>query len=135
MLHPEARTFLLIAAVLGALGVGLGAFGAHALSDHFTAFPNRRPTYETAVMYHLIHAAALFGVALLLNAVAGAEASAAIGWVRAAGWLIIAGVGLFSGSLYVLAAFNLSIMGAVAPLGGTALIAGWAALAVAALRA
>ncbi len=132
MLSPEVRTFLVIAGVLGALGVALGAFGAHALSAHFAQYPNRRPTYETAVMYHLLHTAALFGTALLLHLLAGSDAAA---WVRAAGWLFTAGVLLFSGSLYLLAIFNLSFMGAIAPLGGTALIAGWALLVIGALRA
>jgi uncharacterized membrane protein YgdD (TMEM256/DUF423 family) len=132
MMSAEVRTFLVIVGVLGALGVALGAFGAHALSAHFAQHPNRRPTYDTAVMYHLLHTAALFGAALLLHLLAGGEAAA---WVRAAGWLFTAGVLLFSGSLYLLAIFNLSFMGAIAPLGGTAFIAGWGMLIIAAARA
>lgn len=113
------KTFARIAAVLGALGVGLGAFGAHGLSGTLTA-NGRVDTFDTAVQYHLIHALALLGMALLLNQ---------SGWhqrrLRYAGWLFVIGVLLFSGSLYLLAVFDLRFMGAVAPFGGAALIAAW----------
>lgn len=111
------RTFLMTAAVLGALGVALGAFGAHGLAAVFEA-NGRAATYDTAVQYHLIHALALFGIGML----AERYPHRFLHW---AGWFFLAGVILFSGSLYILAVFDIGIMGAVAPLGGTAMIVGW----------
>ncbi|MBZ0295956.1 MAG: DUF423 domain-containing protein [Anaerolineae bacterium] len=111
------RTFLIIAAILGAVGVTLGAFGAHGLAAVFEA-NGRAATYDTAVQYHLIHALALFGIGILAERYHHR-------FLRWAGWLFLAGVILFSGSLYILAIFDVSIMGAIAPLGGTAFIVGW----------
>ncbi|MBZ0301674.1 MAG: DUF423 domain-containing protein [Anaerolineae bacterium] len=119
-----SRTFILAAAVLGALGVALGAFGAHGLGALLEAH-NRTATFDTATQYQLIHALALLAAAWLAERDPGR-------WVRWAGILFIAGVILFSGSLYILSILDLRIMGAVAPLGGTALILGWACLGCAA---
>jgi uncharacterized membrane protein YgdD (TMEM256/DUF423 family) len=122
------RTFAMLAAVVGFTGVALGAFGAHGLAAHFEANPNLEPTFQTASEYHLVHALALV-----------AAAWAAERWpgrlTGAAGWLFLLGVLLFSGSLYVLSIFNVRFMGAVAPLGGLSLLAGWACLGLAAWRA
>jgi uncharacterized membrane protein YgdD (TMEM256/DUF423 family) len=101
--------------------VVLGAFGAHALKARLGG--EALSIWQTAVQYHFWHALALLAVAL-----AGAGP-----WFRAAGWLFLAGVLLFSGSLYALA-FGIPL-GVVTPLGGLALILGWVAFAVAALRA
>lgn len=117
------RQFLLIAALMGALGVALGAFGAHGLSDVLAA-NGRAVTFDTATEYHLVHALALTLVALL-------SLHLQTQWLRVAGYGFIAGIVLFSGSLYVLAILDVSIMGAVAPLGGVAFIIGWAALGMA----
>ena len=119
-----ARTFLLIAALLGALGVALGAFGAHGLAATFAA-NGRAGTYDTAVQYHLVHVLALLLTALLIR-------QQPQPWLTRAGYLFIAGIFIFSGSLYILAVFDLGLMGAVAPVGGTTLIAGWLCLAAAA---
>ncbi len=116
------RTFGLIAAVLGGLGVALGAFGAHGLAAVLEA-NGRADTFDTATQYLLIHALALLLVAWVMR---GHENR----WLRRAGWLFMAGVVLFSGSLYVLAIFNIGFMGAVAPLGGAAFIAGWLCVGV-----
>jgi uncharacterized membrane protein YgdD (TMEM256/DUF423 family) len=121
------RTFTVWAAALGFLGVAFGAFGTHALGALLDA-AGRRATYETAVQYQLVHAAALLGAAWAAGQWPGR-------WTRWAGWLLAAGVVLFSGSLYVLSIFNLSIMGAVAPLGGACFLAGWACLGAAAWQA
>lgn len=102
------------------------AFGTHALRASLEA-SGRFDTYETALQYHLIHALALLGAAWVAERYPGR-------WSTWAGWLLTAGVILFSGSLYILAIGNLSFMGAVAPLGGTCLLAGWAALGMAAWR-
>ena len=111
-----SRTFIITAALLGLSGVGLGAFGAHSLAALLEA-NDRATTFDTATQYHLIHALALLASAWLPGQ-----------WARRAGWLFILGVILFSGSLYLLAIFNLRFMGAVAPFGGLALMAGWACI-------
>lgn len=121
-----SRTFIVIAALLGASGVGLGAFGAHSLGAVLEA-NGRAATFDTATHYHLIHALALLAAAWLDEQHPGQ-------WTRRAGWLFILGVILFSGSLYLLAIFNLRFMGAVAPFGGAALMAGWACLGWSAWR-
>ncbi|MBL8130628.1 MAG: DUF423 domain-containing protein [Anaerolineae bacterium] len=121
------RTFVLLAAVFGFLGVGLGAFGSHALGAVWEARPDDRDTYQTGTQYHLIHAAALLGAAYVASAVSPTGRR----WARAAGWLFAAGIVLFSGSLYLLSVLDLRFMGAVAPLGGAAFLAGWACLGIA----
>jgi uncharacterized membrane protein YgdD (TMEM256/DUF423 family) len=118
------RTFIVIGAVLGALAVALGAFGAHGLGAVLEA-NGRAATFDTAAHYHLAHALALVITGVAARALPGR-------WMRWAGWLFLAGVILFSGSLYILAIFDLGVMGAVAPVGGAALIGGWLCLALAA---
>lgn len=97
------------AAVLGAVGIALGAFGAHGLEDHVNA--DRLETWETASRYHLLHAVAM--LALPDDA-------------RGTRLLWLAGVALFSGSLYALVLLDLPVLGAITPLGGLSFIAGWA---------
>ena len=113
-------------AVLSGLGVLVGAFGAHGLRDRVTA--DMLAIFETGVRYHLIH-----GLAVL--AVAWAAARWPSAWIGAAGWLFVAGIVVFSGSLYILALSGTRWWGAVTPIGGVCFLAGWAALAVGALRA
>lgn len=119
------RIFLFIAALLGGLSVATGAFAAHALRERLTE--RSLEIFETAVRYQMYHALALLGVALLLIR---AESTALI----VAGWAFIVGITLFSGSLYTLSLSNITILGAVAPLGGVGLIIGWAAIAIAAFN-
>jgi uncharacterized membrane protein YgdD (TMEM256/DUF423 family) len=121
------RTFLTLAAVFGFIAVGLGAFGTHALEAHFTANPNREPTYETAVQYQMFHVVGLIAIAWLDGHAQGRVA-------KMAGWLFIVGILLFCGSLYILAVFQISAMGAVAPLGGLSFLAGWVLTALSAWR-
>jgi uncharacterized membrane protein YgdD (TMEM256/DUF423 family) len=117
------RTFLLIGALAGFIGVGFGAFGAHALRARLT--PDMLDVFETGVRYQMYHA-----LAILLTAVAVARFD---GWVvRSAGWLFTAGIVLFSGSLYALALSGVRVLGAITPIGGLAFLAGWALLAFAA---
>lgn len=136
------RTFLLIGAVSGLVGVALGAFGTHALRSRLA--PERLAQFETGVRYQLWHALALFGVVLVgsLRVVSGAEmygllvSAGAMDWPAAlSGWLFVAGTVLFSGSLYALALTGVRRWGAVAPLGGTCLLLGWASLVFAAATA
>jgi uncharacterized membrane protein YgdD (TMEM256/DUF423 family) len=115
-----------MAALLAFIGVALGAFGAHGLAAVLEA-NGRESTFRTANQYHLIHALALIGVAWAGTVWPGTL-------VRWTGYLFLVGIVLFSGSLYLLAIFNLGFMGAVAPLGGAAFLAGWLCLAAAASR-
>jgi uncharacterized membrane protein YgdD (TMEM256/DUF423 family) len=121
-----ARTFILIGSLLGGLAVALGAFGAHALEARLSA--DDLSTFQTAVRYQMYHALALLAVAFALGRWPDA------GVLNLAGWLFVAGVGLFSGSLYLLSLAGIRWMGAVAPLGGAAFIAGWLCLALAAWK-
>jgi uncharacterized membrane protein YgdD (TMEM256/DUF423 family) len=120
------RSFILLAAIFGFLGVALGAFGTHGLRATLEA-NGRLDTYQTAVEYQMIHALALLGAAWLSERYSGR-------WTRWAGYSFAAGIAVFSGSLYILSSFNLSIMGAVAPVGGALLLVGWACLGLAVWR-
>lgn len=123
MIEERARALLLAAALLGAAGVALGAFGAHGLRTRLDA--RALEIWETAVRYHLLHAAVLLALAL----------SPYAAQLRGAGWLLAVGIAGFSGSLYLLALGigPRALLGPVTPLGGLALIAGWAWIARAAL--
>lgn len=120
------RTFLLIGAVAGVVGVALGAFGAHGLRARLT--PDMLAVFETGVRYHMYHALAILGVASI------AERLPASRLVLASGWLFLAGIILFSGSLYLLAVTGVRVLGAITPFGGVAFLLGWGCLALAALR-
>ena len=103
-----------VAAALGASGVGLGAFGAHALRARIS--PALLEVYRTGVLYQLLHAVALLGLAGLGDRLSRPRLTAG---------LFAGGVVVFSGSLYALALTGVGIWGAVTPLGGVSLIAGW----------
>lgn len=119
------KLFLLSGAVLGFLGVGLGAFGAHALRASLEA-AGRFDTFETAVRYQFYHALALVAVGILLQLPATtATAAKYYSW---AGYAYLFGVIIFSGSLYAICFTGITKFGAVAPIGGLLLIAGWALL-------
>lgn len=115
-------------ATLGGLSVIFGAFGAHALSGRLTE--SALAIYRLAAQYQMYHAVALLGLAALP---AVARAKPARGF-RAAGWCWVAGTVIFSGSLYLLALTGYKAWGAVTPIGGLLLIAGWATLAVTCMR-
>jgi uncharacterized membrane protein YgdD (TMEM256/DUF423 family) len=121
------KTFLLMASLFGGLAVALGAFGAHALESRMSA--ELLSTYEVGVRYHFYHALALLGVVAVISR--WPEAGAAV-W---AGWLFVAGIVIFSGSLYILAFTGIRWLGAITPIGGVAFIAGWLCLAWVALKA
>lgn len=129
------ETFLVLGAAFGFLGVALGAFGSHALGGKLPQ--ERIATFETGVQYQMWHALALFAVVLVdaWRATSGPAfylAEPATGWpVLAAGWLFVAGIVLFSGSLYALAFTDRRSWGAVTPFGGVCLLLGWALLAFA----
>lgn len=122
-----SRNFILLAAVFGFLGVAAGAFGAHGLTAYFAAHPDLEDSFRTAVQYQMYHALALIGAAWAVERTANR-------WATWAGYLFAAGIVLFSGSLYLLSLLDVRMMGAVAPLGGLALLAGWVCLGAAAWR-
>jgi len=121
------RVAIGLAALLMLAAVGLGAFGAHALKEHLAAGP--AAVWQTAVQYHAWHALALLAVGVLMLHWPQSKA------LPVAAWLFVAGILLFSGSLYALALTGTRGLGAVTPFGGAAFLAGWAALAWGALRA
>jgi uncharacterized membrane protein YgdD (TMEM256/DUF423 family) len=125
------RLFLALSAVNGFLAVALGAFGAHGLRDRLATLADgaqRLEWWRTAAHFQLVHAVALGLVALLAGRTSPLPLSVA-------GWAFVAGVALFSGSLYAMVLTGVRSLGAVTPLGGVAFLAGWAALAWAALKA
>jgi uncharacterized membrane protein YgdD (TMEM256/DUF423 family) len=107
------------------IAVIVGAFGAHGLRDRLS--PADLEIFETGVRYHMYHALGLFAVAWVASRWPS-------GTTTAAGWLFIVGIVVFSGSLYTLVLTGQRWLGAVTPVGGLALVAGWAALAWAVLR-
>lgn len=119
------RVFLLLSALAGFTGVGLGAFAAHGLKARLSA--EYLAVFQTGVHYQLIHALALFGVALLATHVPGRL-------VKAAGVLFTVGILLFSGSLYLLALTGIGKLGMITPLGGVSFLGGWLCLLLAAWR-
>jgi uncharacterized membrane protein YgdD (TMEM256/DUF423 family) len=117
------RVFFTVGAWMAAFGVAAGAFGAHILRARLA--PEMLAVFDTGVRYQLIHALALIGVAWATTRWPGLA-------TVMAGWLFLAGTVLFSGSLYALALSGALAFGAITPLGGLALIAGWLLLAWAA---
>ena len=125
------NTWLILAGISGAVAVAMGAYGAHGLSEALLARGYSEvesaarigQRYEPAVLYHLVHSAALAALATLST---GRRLL-----VRIAGSAFLTGILLFSGLLYVLTFTDYSRLGAVVPLGGAAYIVGWLALALA----
>ena len=120
-----ARALAASGAALALLAVALGAFGAHALRARLE--PRDLEIFETAVRYQMYHALGLIGIAWLSTRLAGPLT----GW---AGWLMVAGTLVFSGSLYLLVLTGPRWLGAITPIGGLMLIAGWLLVVVAILR-
>ena len=116
--------FLTIAAIFGGLSVAGGAFGAHALREKISE--RSLEIFDTGARYQMYHALALLLVAMLMSRLENPPTTLLV-----SGWLFIIGVVIFSGSLYAMSLTGIKSLGAVAPLGGLALILGWAALAVA----
>ncbi len=117
----NSQTALRISAIVGFLAVALGAFGPHGLHDVLEKNA-RLATWETAAHYHLAHAIVMLVLATLRPLRAAA-------W-----WLMLAGVVIFSGTLYTLALTNVKWLGAITPIGGVCLLTGWLALACGKIR-
>lgn len=119
-MHPQ---FIVIGAFSAAVAVILGAFGTHGLQNKITK--ERLEVYRTGVNYHLYHSLGLIVLGMLNNS------SSAQTYIIWSGWLIIAGIILFSGSLYLLVLSDKKQFGMVTPFGGLAFISGWLALGLA----
>ena len=125
------KTYLVIAAILGAVSVMLGAFGAHGLKTRMNAATFE--IFETAVKYQFYHVFALLAVAIVAQYIPG-------NFISWSGKCFIAGIILFSGSLYLLSYFKMvgneqmNWLGAITPFGGLCFIAGWLLLTIAAIR-
>ncbi|MEK4523286.1 MULTISPECIES: DUF423 domain-containing protein [unclassified Psychrobacillus] len=122
------KFFIIAGAINGFLSVALGAFGAHLLegrvADKYLA------TWETAVQYQMFHALALVAIGILMSS----KLLGPVSQLNVAGYLILAGIVIFSGSLYVLSLTGISILGAITPIGGVAFLIGWVMLIVAAVK-
>lgn len=118
------RIFLAIASILGGISVVLGAFAAHALKDRLS--DRALAIWETGTRYQMYHALALILIALLISRFPNSTP------LIAAGFAFIAGIFIFSGSLYALSLSGIKWLGAITPLGGVAFIIGWICLLVAA---
>ncbi|WP_456292246.1 DUF423 domain-containing protein [Pseudomonas sp. AK106] len=113
------RTFLMLASFFGFTGVALGAFAAHGLRNRLT--PEYLAVFHTGVLYQLIHALAIFGVALLAMQIQGRL-------VTYAGISFTLGIILFSGSLYLMTLTGATKLGIITPFGGLFFLIGWAIL-------
>ena len=119
-LQMSQKAILVGGALLGALGVMIGAFGAHGLKA-LLAETGQAATFETAVKYHMYHALAMLVTGLLLFQVPNK-------FIHLAGLFFLIGVLIFSGTLYVLSLTNIKWLGAITPIGGLFLIGGWLSL-------
>ena len=116
-----------VGAGLMALAVAMGAFGAHGLRNRLDAYS--LSVYEKAVFYHFVHALGI----LLVTLLARSNAISVLGQTRV-NWLLLAGILVFSGSLYALSVSGIRMLGAITPIGGLAFIVGWIWLAIEAAR-
>lgn len=120
------RVFFAIGSLAALIGVGLGAFAAYGLKARLDS--SMLATFEVGVRYHMYHALALLAVGWACTRWPSA-------WTNASGWLFIAGIVIFSGSLYALSLTGIRWLGAITPIGGLAFLAGWICLAWATIAA
>lgn len=111
------KFFILAGSITGMLGVALGAFGAHAFKS-FLESSGRLDTYETAVKYMFYHSLALILIGIL-------HKEFPVTAINNSGWAFLIGIIIFSGSLFLLCATGIKVLGAITPIGGVAMIAGW----------
>jgi len=124
---PTAKLFLILGAINTALAVLLGAFGAHGLKAIISV--EMLGVYQTGVHYHLFHALGLLVVGIMALHIVDSV------YLRWAGWFMLAGVMLFSGSLYMLSVGGIRWLGMVTPFGGLAFITAWMLFVVAVIKA
>jgi len=120
------KLFIIIGAVNAFLAVALGAFGAHGLEGRVE--PKYLEIWKTGVTYQMFHAIGILIVGVLLG---NLPATSLLSW---SGWLMLIGVVLFSGSLYVMTLTKISILGAITPLGGVSFLVAWVLLIIAAVK-
>lgn len=125
-MNHTAKLFLILGGINAALVVMLGAFGAHGLKTKLTA--EMLAVYQTGVHYHLFHALGLLAVGIVAAQIADSV------WLKWSGWLMLLGIILFSGSLYVLSVSGLRWLGMVTPFGGVAFIAAWIVFVIAIVK-
>lgn len=122
------KFFIIAGAINGFLSVALGAFGAHALKERLTE--RYLAIWETAVQYQMFHAVALIAIGILLHPnLLGPNGS-----LSGAGYAILIGIIIFSGSLFALALSGVGVLGAITPIGGVAFLIGWILLIVAVVK-
>lgn len=124
----DMQFFIIAGAINAALSVALGAFGAHALKERLTE--HYLAIWETAVQYQMFHALGLIVIGILMSTSLVGPISQ-LSW---AGYLLLAGIIIFSGSLYALSLSGIGILGAITPIGGVAFIAGWIFLIIAMVK-
>lgn len=122
------KFFIIAGAINGFLSVALGAFGAHALKEKLSE--KYLAIWETGVQYQMFHALLLVAIGILMSSKLFGQVTS----LNAAGYLILAGIILFSGSLYVLSLTGVGVLGAITPIGGVAFLAGWIMLIIAAVK-
>ena len=120
------KLFIILGALNAFLSVALGAFGAHGLEK--TVEPKYLEIWKTGVQYQMFHATGLLVIGVLLGKM---PANTLLSW---SGWLMLIGIIIFSGSLYVLAVTQISVLGAITPLGGVSFLAAWVLLIIAAVK-
>jgi len=120
------KLFISLGSINAAIAVALGAFGAHALKNSLSK--DMLAVFETGVQYHFYHALGLLAVGFIATHL---PESSLVQW---SGWLMLAGIIFFSGSLYILAVSGISWLGAITPIGGTAFIVAWLLLAIAVIK-
>ena len=120
------KTFVLLGSLNAFLAVALGAFGAHGLKAKVSS--ELLATWQTGVLYHLVHALGLLLIGILVHLLP--EESL----LQISGWLLLAGVVLFSGSLYLLVLSGVRMIGMVTPFGGVAFLIGWVLLSMVAWK-
>ena len=125
-MNITAKLFLSLGAISGALGVIIGAFGAHGLKSKLSA--EMLTVYQTGVQYQFYHTFALLAVGLLAMKFQS-------GLLTSSGWSFLVGMILFSGSLYALSISGIKTLGAITPIGGLFFIVGWVLLTVSILKA
>ncbi len=129
------NNFIFFGAILGALAVGIGAFGAHALKDWLISI-NQTETFQTASKYHFYHSFSLILIGILMKLDLNKFNSIDKNQKKKSNYLIYAGnlhlfgTLIFSGTLYLLCLTNIKWLGAITPIGGVLLIVGWVFLAI-----
>lgn len=125
-MSQTAKLFLFLGSINAFAAIALGAFGAHLFKPRLS--PEMTAVYQTGIQYHLFHALGLLVVGLIAMPLP-------VSWyLRASGWLMFAGIILFSGSLYILSLSGIRWFGAITPVGGMAFLAAWALLAAGILK-